>query len=311
MAFLRSTDDGRVISPGHRHLIGRSPSADTRLVRPEISGEHAALRWTGAGWELRDLGSRNGTWVDARKLPPGQQVDLDAGSQLAFGNPNNTWEFVSAAPPSLVALVDGDAVEASGGLLALPSEDDPQAVLSYDAELGWCLAETEGPRPIEDGETLVVDGRRYALRVPPRNPEAMERTEEIQFTIADLGNTIADARLALAVSADEEYVELTFTLDSGDKVLPPRAHHYLLLHLARRRLEDAADGIDEAEQGWVYTADLRKQLKISPNQFYVMSHRCRRDVERLGVDDPAHLLEKRTTTRQIRIGIAELAVRKL
>jgi len=311
MAMLRSSDNGDIIAPSERHLIGRSPAADTRLRRREISGEHAALRWNGDRWELRDLGSRNGTWVDERRLTAGERVFVDAGARLAFGNPAHVWELVTAGPPALVAVNGEATLEATSGLLALPSEDDPQAVLSIDPELGWCLEEADGARRLTDGEVLVVGGRRYTLRVPSRKPEDVERTEELMLTLPDLERLVADSRLAFAVSADEEYTELTLTLEGQEFAIPPRAHHYLLLFLARRRIEDAAAGVADGEQGWVYTADLRDKLKISPNQFYVMSHRCRRDFERLGVADPAHLIEKRTTSRQIRIGVSELSVRGL
>ena len=38
---------------------------------PGVSVNHAQLRWTGSGWEVRDLMSSNGTWLDGRLLPLG------------------------------------------------------------------------------------------------------------------------------------------------------------------------------------------------------------------------------------------------
>jgi pSer/pThr/pTyr-binding forkhead associated (FHA) protein len=46
------------------HLIGRTAPSNLCLQDPKVSSAHARLRWTGAGWELRDLGSTNGTFVD-------------------------------------------------------------------------------------------------------------------------------------------------------------------------------------------------------------------------------------------------------
>jgi pSer/pThr/pTyr-binding forkhead associated (FHA) protein len=59
-----------------RCLLGRSPTCDVRLEDARISGEHARVSWTGHAWELRDLGSRNGTFVLGRKVPAGGRVAL-------------------------------------------------------------------------------------------------------------------------------------------------------------------------------------------------------------------------------------------
>src|SRR6185369_7529735 len=70
MAVLTKHPEGThspVLSP---HLVGRSRLADLRMNEPTVSGEHAVLRWTGREWELHDLGSRNGTIVDGRRLAP-------------------------------------------------------------------------------------------------------------------------------------------------------------------------------------------------------------------------------------------------
>ncbi|MFT5684606.1 MAG: pSer/pThr/pTyr-binding forkhead associated (FHA) protein, partial [Myxococcota bacterium] len=45
-------------------LIGRSRTCNLAVDDREVSGQHILLRWTGSEWEARDLGSRNGTWVD-------------------------------------------------------------------------------------------------------------------------------------------------------------------------------------------------------------------------------------------------------
>ena len=68
-----------------------------RLTAPEVSGRHAAVRHRSGGWEIRDLGSTNGTVVDGERLStdawrpfgPGSTIEL-AGVRLtvradAFG----------------------------------------------------------------------------------------------------------------------------------------------------------------------------------------------------------------------------------
>ncbi len=49
---------------GARCRIGRSHDGDLEVLASSVSREHAELVRTEAGWTVRDLGSRNGTFVD-------------------------------------------------------------------------------------------------------------------------------------------------------------------------------------------------------------------------------------------------------
>ncbi len=44
--------------------IGRSHDGDLIVLASSVSREHAELAWSDDGWTVRDLGSRNGTFVD-------------------------------------------------------------------------------------------------------------------------------------------------------------------------------------------------------------------------------------------------------
>src|SRR5947209_2633979 len=48
--------------------IGRHPTAPIRIVHPTVSTIHAELRRHGDTLELADLGSRNGTFINGRRL---------------------------------------------------------------------------------------------------------------------------------------------------------------------------------------------------------------------------------------------------
>ncbi|MGH2536868.1 MAG: FHA domain-containing protein [Candidatus Promineifilaceae bacterium] len=71
--------------------IGRDPMADVIIDDVEVSRLHARLSRTEDGWEVADLGSTNGTFVDggrlgeeAAALAPGQSIVLGSGVVLAF-----------------------------------------------------------------------------------------------------------------------------------------------------------------------------------------------------------------------------------
>lgn len=47
-----------------------------------ISGRHGELRQTNGQWQIRDLGSHNGTFVNGMKLAPNAWTDLKLGDQV-------------------------------------------------------------------------------------------------------------------------------------------------------------------------------------------------------------------------------------
>lgn len=63
--------------------IGRSPECDLVLSDPTVSRHHARLRRLPHGWELRDLGSTNGTRVNGWHVGLPQQVH--PGDVVSFG----------------------------------------------------------------------------------------------------------------------------------------------------------------------------------------------------------------------------------
>ncbi len=50
-----------------------------------ISRRHAVINRTGNGYEVIDLGSTNGSWLNDMRLVPNKPYPLSSGSQLQFG----------------------------------------------------------------------------------------------------------------------------------------------------------------------------------------------------------------------------------
>ncbi len=68
---------------GPRATIGADASNDLVLDDRAVSGVHAVLDRLGNAWSLRDLGSRNGTFINGERLT-GERI-LDVGDELRFG----------------------------------------------------------------------------------------------------------------------------------------------------------------------------------------------------------------------------------
>lgn len=285
-----------------RTLIGRSPAVDLRLDDPNVSREHAVIAWGPGGWELRDLGSSNGTLVDGERIEPGVSHRLTQGCTIAFGTHGPRWVLQTDRPPSLVAMCGQDVVEGDGELLLLPHADDPQVMVHHEPPHGWVMERDGACTAVKDRATFALDGKVWQLLLPQSSTPTGQWEDD---------HTIDRLHLDFAVSADEEYVEVVVRMGAESHALPSRAHHYTLLTLARARLADAAEGGHANEHGWVYASDLQTMLRASSNQLYVSVHRARREFEDLGVAGAASLVQRRTTTRQLRLGVASLSVRPL
>ena len=100
--------------------------------------------WAQDAWYVRDLHSRNGTFLGAFRLSPESGQRLEPGSPLRFGEHPLGWELESDSPPLARAEgPDGACVVAEDGLLLLPDERSPRALIFVDPPRGWVAADEE------------------------------------------------------------------------------------------------------------------------------------------------------------------------
>ncbi|MCA9708262.1 MAG: FHA domain-containing protein, partial [Myxococcales bacterium] len=268
--------DRRVLLPA-RCMVGRSRDCDLVVRERDVSSRHAALDWNGVDWQLRDLGSRNGTWLDGERLGAGAEPVVPAGARVSFGREGEPWEVHDVAPPRLMARRVGDdaVILAPGGYLALPEPDAPEHCIHREPGGGWVAEHEGGTRPVEDREILSLrDGTPWRLHLPG----AEDGTWQEDPAALEIGRL----RLRLSFSRDEEHVEAQVLLGEQAFDLGVRAHHYVLLVLARRRLADLAAGVPEPEQGWVRQDELATMLRMTDNHLYISIHRARTQLGRLG-----------------------------
>jgi len=271
------------------------------LDTADISKEHASLRWTGAHWELRDLNSRNGTFVGTTQLGSDDNYRLAVGDRARFGS-RESWRVVEVTPPPPMArhLRDGTFVVAQGHLLTLPSEADPQASVYRHPNGLWQLETTDQIEQVQSGAVVDVGEHSWRLLLA----EASLQTAEP----VDAAECLADSELSFEVSKDEEHVVVRINSGALERTMQDRAHHYVTLTLARLRLRDVQAGLPPSECGWVHHADLQSMLGTSRNHLNVAVHRIRKQLEELGYVDAANIVERRRTTGQLRIGLKDLAI---
>jgi hypothetical protein len=84
----------RTPMPGEALRIGRSADCGLRLDHPSVSRAHAELADAGDGWCLRDLGSKNGTFVDGARVG---EARLERACWLRFGDVHCEFALLDAA----------------------------------------------------------------------------------------------------------------------------------------------------------------------------------------------------------------------
>jgi hypothetical protein len=303
VALLRHKSDSRTVPLPGDCVVGRSPSAALRIDAPHVSSEHARLRHRGGAWTVRDLGSRNGTWLDGARVPAGVPHALVQGSALSFGDPSQVWILDDTAAPHVLARSSSTGLfrAAQGGLLALPSDESAEVAIFEDGEGRW-VAEIEGdPRPIADGAIVEAGGERWTVFLPESGASTCEAEAR---PLSILG-----ADLRFCVSPDEEQVEITVTAAGRTLHLAPRAHYYLLLTLARERLAaESSAKLLAHERGWIAVDALCRMLSLDETRMNTQVFRVRSDFAELGFIDAATLLERRRGLRTLRLGTPRVSI---
>lgn len=83
---------GQVVPLIHGLVMGRRPECDVVLNDDAVSGRHVRFMATGDGWQMEDLESRNGTYVNRRRATA--PTVLQPGDVVTAGT--TEWRFDAA-----------------------------------------------------------------------------------------------------------------------------------------------------------------------------------------------------------------------
>lgn len=285
------------------HLIGRAPGSTLCLEDSSISWRHAALRWIGNGWELQDLGSRNGTYVNGTRVDSGGRMLVRAGAHLRFGNSTQEWTLVDDAPPvaSVLSIETGEHIFAQDGLIGLPSSEEPELSVYARADGTWVAERADRSWELKGGDVIEAGQRRFTFK-----PGAVVSATTSGQLDQPVPHNIA---LEFVVSRNEEHVDLTIVHQARRIPLKPRAHIYVLLTLARLRARDQqAEQLPATSHGWVEQEKLLSMLACSQTQLAVDIYRARRQFGKAGILDSAQVVERRMTSHELRLGVPKFSI---
>lgn len=303
MAFIEHVASGRAYRLSAHCLIGRAATCAVRLDSELTSNLHAEVRWNGSAWELRDLGSLNGTFVDDEPIETGGRRPIETGTQIAFGDRQERFQVMDDSPPVAMAIrQDGHAVAARNGFLLLPDEESPLCQVFQDASDRWVAEATDGqPQGLLDGGTLQLGGETWTLELPV-----------VTKGTAPLGMSLDSLTLRLWTSRHGEHIEVELVQGSTSKRLESRSHDVLLLRLAQVRLEDQKNReLSEREQGWVHVETLIKDLGVNRNWIDVSVFRVRQVFAEAKVRGAAGLIERRRDSGEIRLAVRRIEMVQL
>ncbi len=315
MGILRHKESGDERVLVAEHLIGRGSRCQLKLDDPLVSSAHAMVRWRRNGWEVHDLDSRNGTWVNGQQLASDERCTIAKGTTLIFGTSSESFEMIDDAAPVARAVSDqGQVREAlEQNLLPLPDADAP-VLMVFERDGQWMVEVHSGEqRPVRDGEELVVGTTRWTLELPFA-VDSTQRRGKVRLWLREL-------TLCFSVSREQERIGLRLEHLGGEIELSSRVHMEMLLRLAEAWRADEARGVPEAERGWLYVSDLLSRLHIhddadSRNLLYQHSFQARQQLAQAGIVDAAQLVQRRNTIAvkgtgrvgQIRLGATRVVI---
>ncbi len=308
MGTLLERESGHLIVLEPQTVIGRDPRCSLQVSVPWVSTQHALVRWAAAGWELRDLSSRNGTFLDGERVKPGLTYSLHEGCKLTFGRRGEReWTLSDGSGPVPMAtpVGGGGPVLLDGNLIALPTAECPAATIFFDGE-GWVLEDAEGGRTaLSSGDVFDVNGAAWRFAVPAEMMSATHLASSLfEFDVRHL-------HLLFRVSSDEEVVAVRMSAGGAEREVGTRSCNYLLLTLARRRLQDMKDGLPDGNCGWIDYDDLKHDPAMAPPHLNLDVFRLRQIFAKLGVADAARIIERRPRTRELRIGTRHISISPL
>lgn len=100
------------------HRVGRDRHCDLRLSHVSVSRDHAEILAHEGRISLRDLGSRNGTWVNGRRIE--NETILGGGDSVRFGSVELILRGAPAAPASFIPFGSGPASGSGSPSAGLP-----------------------------------------------------------------------------------------------------------------------------------------------------------------------------------------------
>lgn len=296
----------RAVAIGTRHLaLGRGPDNDLVVPSPQVSRHHAIVWASEDQVMLRDLGSANGTFLDGERVtdtvvvPYGAEIRLGPDVRLSVrppAQPNVQGELKAYALEDLATgmrqpLHSDRFTIGSGAEVDLRIEHgpaDPVTLLVYPGGEVWLGSDEEETLLELETDFQVGDSRFRVVEVDPSRQQTVQPdNHRYPYRLrVDLNSPTGPVAVVSHIATSA-----THQVSAENRVV-------LLYLLARKIVDDRAQGVPAAEQGWCTDEDVivgvwgRGALGSGSNRLKVLVHRVRKELRSSGFD--AWCIEKRS-----------------
>ncbi len=294
--------------------VGRGPANDIVIDDDTVSWHHAEFYIEGSSAMVRDLGSRNGTWLGGERLRQPIPVPVDAA--VRFGA---RVEVVLTAAPSTPApvvmhledtathvrwLIRGERFTIGSDPscdLRLAEGPARAATLSVTGENEICVG-------TDDAEFIVAPGTPFSVAGHPLRVVATsaEQAPTVEFSHAAYPYE-CDAAQDGPTGPQARLTDPTRGLD----VLYTGNRGVLLLSLAQQLQKDREQGRTDSEEGWISDADVASAIwgasGRDANNLHVLVYRLRKQLQLDGFDP--WFIEKRHWGLRARLRVVRCAER--
>ncbi|MBN2083825.1 MAG: FHA domain-containing protein [Anaerolineales bacterium] len=205
-------------------LIGRAPECNIVIDETGISRHHAQVEFVEGRTMLKDLGSRNGTFVNDVRIETSTEIKAD--DRIRFHD-----------VPFTVKPADPAGVNPTAVFESAPAEDGPKTV-SYQSLQLYSIIRGDNGAEIGVGRSMKI-GRAENNEVPlPKDTSASQAHAKLemlkgQVVLTDLGSSngtwVNGVRITTPVyltHGDKFRIgDTVFRLREGEKPLPAAEHH--------------------------------------------------------------------------------------
>ncbi|MEM1154785.1 MAG: hypothetical protein AAGI44_11650 [Pseudomonadota bacterium] len=182
-------------------------------------------------------------------------------------------------------------------------------VVSFDERAAhWFyqdLSESDGDSEVvwfEHGDQIACGEKKWQLFLA----DSINKTDIAAVEV----HAAEDIEFVFSMSLDEENTSLQVRDKKRDFNLGERSHHYLLLHLARKRAVEAMNGLDAKSQGWANKVQLAEELGVEPTHINILIFRAR---EQLACKLPTKVVSEQVFEKargKVRFGIPSFRIFK-
>ncbi len=277
MAMLKEEGQESFLYLRNPHIFGRnSAKVDTLLTGNDISQIHASLRWNGQHWELIDH-SRNGSFLNGKRLELNHKAKLEIGDKLHFGiSPQRCWQVMNLKPPQALLLASSPLATTAElqEFHFLPNATEALGAVYLSPDGHYLYEDQEGSRILQDGDQVQCAGHVWRFF----RPLHIEATEEAVLAALSTPKNLTPICFNFSANQNEEHIFLSIDTKAKNIDLGERSHHYCLLTLARQRLADSQRGLDSHSQGWISVEELSRMLGLNVTHLNTQLFRARSQI---------------------------------